>query len=561
MAPEWIYLLKVNVGITLFYAFYKLFCQRDTFFQWRRYALLSFLGISFLYPLLNIQDWVKEQPAMNELADYYAALMMDEAVITAPVTQAPQLPSLMTIAIYIYYIGVIVLSLRFIIQLLSICRMRWMGKVVSVNGQRVISLPSESSPFSFFGWIFLYLPQLDRESQKEILTHEQTHADQWHSVDVVLSEIINIVCWFNPFSWLLKGEIRLNLEYLADNKVTETLHDCKLYQYHLLGLAHTKKQTGLYNHFNVSHLKRRIIMMNKKRTRTLGRIKYALFAPLAVALLLASNISCISTEKKNEQTASEEKPEVKFDTEEENKSHTAEGEVFMVVEEMPEFPGGMGECMKFLGKNVKYPTQAQENGIQGRVIVQMVVTKEGDIADTKVVRGVDPLLDAEALRVVNAMPKWKPGKQRGQAVNVKYTIPVTFRLQGEGSEVKEVKDEKGNTVGAGTQAKVDENGTYQVCEEMPEFPGGMAECMKYLGSNIKYPDECAKAGTQGRVIVQFVVKKDGSIADAVVVRGVDPLLDKEALRVINTMPKWKPGKQKGEPVNVKYTIPVTFRTK
>ena len=408
MAPEWIYLLKVNVGITLFYAFYKLFCQRDTFFQWRRYALLSFLGISFLYPLIDIQHWVKEQPAMNELADYYATWMMDEAIVVTPtVTDAPQLPSLMTIGMYIYLIGVIALSLRFFVQLLSICRMRWSGKSVYLNGQRIISLPSETNPFSFFDWIFIYLPQLDRESQDEILTHEQAHARQWHSLDVIISEIINIICWFNPFSWLLKTEIRLNLEYLADNQVTETMNDCKQYQYHLLGLAHTKKETGLCNNFNVSHLKRRIIMMNKKRTRTAGRIKYALFAPLAAALLLASNISCISSEKQEEMI-------------EPTESRAADGEVFQVVEEMPEFPGGMAECMKFLGKNIKYPAEAIEKGIQGRVIVQMVIEKDGTLTNAKIARGVDPLLDQEALRVVNLSPKWIPGKQRGEAVRGRY---------------------------------------------------------------------------------------------------------------------------------------------
>ena len=552
MAPEWIYLLKVNVGITLFYAFYKLFCQRDTFFQWRRYALLSFLGISFLYPLIDIQNWVKEQPAMNELADYYATWMMDEAIVVTPtVTDAPQLPSLMTIGMYIYLVGVIALSLRFFVQLLSICRMRWSGKSVYLNGQRIISLPSETNPFSFFDWIFIYLPQLDRESQDEILTHEQAHARQWHSLDVIISEIINIICWFNPFSWLLKTEIRLNLEYLADNQVTETMNDCKQYQYHLLGLAHTKKETGLCNNFNVSHLKRRIIMMNKKRTRTAGRIKYALFAPLAAALLLASNISCVSTEKNEEELSA---------TSEESRAIKApEGEVFQVVEEMPEFPGGMGECMKFIGKNIKYPAEAIEKGIQGRVIIQMVVTKEGDIAEAKVVRSIDPLLDAEALRVINSMPKWKPGKQKGEAVNVKYTIPVMFRLSSPDGEVKEVKNQEGETVGVGTQAKVDENGIHMVCEEMPEFPGGMRECMNFLGKNVKYPATAQEKGIQGRVIVQFVVNRDGSIVEPKVVRGVDPELDAEALRVISIMPKWKPGKQKGEAVRVKYTIPVMFR--
>lgn len=417
MSPEWIYLLKVNVGIALFYAFYKLFCQRDTFFKWRRYALLSFLCISFLYPLIDIQTWVMEHPGMYELADYYASLMVDEPVVVAPdVTTVSQFPSLMIVGLYVYVAGVITLSLRFIVQLLSICRMRWIGKSVSISGQRIISLPSESNPFSFFGWIFLYLPQLDKDNEDEILMHEQTHARQWHSVDVILAEIVNIVCWLNPFSWLLKTEIRLNLEYLADNQVTEVVSDCKQYQYHLLGLAHTKKIVGLCNNFNVSYLKHRIIMMNKKRTCTVGRIKYVLFLPLAVALLLGSNISCVSIEEQEEVV-------------EASVSRTVEGEVSQIVDEMPDFPGGMKECMEFLSKNIKYPSQALENGVQGRVIVQFVVTKEGYIADAKVVRSIDPFLDAEALRVVNAMPQWNPGRQKGKAVNVKYTIPVKFRLQ------------------------------------------------------------------------------------------------------------------------------------
>ena len=121
--------------------------------------------------------------------------------------------------------------------------------------------------------------------------------------------------------------------------------------------------------------------------------------------------------------------EVKYTPVEVEEEEVEEQQIFQVVEEMPEFPGGMGECMKFLGKNIKYPTISQENGVQGRVIVQFVVNRDGSIVDPVVVRGVDPYLDKEALRVIQMMPKWKPGKQRGKAVRVKYTVPVTFRLQ------------------------------------------------------------------------------------------------------------------------------------
>ena len=182
-------------------------------------------------------------------------------------------------------------------------------------------------------------------------------------------------------------------------------------------------------------------MMNKNRTRTTGRIKYALFAPLAAALLLVSNISCTSTEKKNGQaTSSEEQTPTTNNAQEDNILRIVEVEaddtlriveedhIFQVVEEAPEFPGGPKECRAFLLKNIKYPQISQENGVQGRVIVQFVVNADGSITDPTVVRGVDPYLDKEALRVINLMPKWKPGKQRGKAVRVRYTQPVVFKL-------------------------------------------------------------------------------------------------------------------------------------
>ena len=544
MALEWIYLLKANAGIALFYAFYKLFCQRDTFFQWRRIILLSFLAISFVYPLIDIQDWVMEQPAIYELADYYTVMMSAEEVTTTPVASSAttHLPDLLTLFTYLYYIGVMVMSIRFIIQLISICRIRWKGQVVYLNGQRIISLPSEANPFSFFGWIFLYLPQMEEDSQKEILMHEQTHARQWHSVDVIVSEIANIICWFNPFSWLLKGEIRLNLEYLADNQVTETLNDNKQYQYHLLGLAHTNSKTGLYNNFNVSQIKRRIIMMNKKRTRTAGRIKYALFAPLAAALLLVSNIEAVARTVEKVIDAPEATNTVPQDK-------PKEDQIFQICEVPPQYPGGVGEWMKFLSANMKYPAEAKEKKQEGRVIVQFIVEKDGSITNAKVVRGVSPLLDQEALRVVGIMPRWNPGTQRGQAVRVQYTLPVMFSLNGKTDEMQHHQAE----------IKPNEKGIYNIVEESASFPGGMANCLKFLAENIKYPEDCKKEGIQGRVIAQFIIDKDGSVKDVKVVRGVHPSLDKESIRLIESMPKWIPGKVKGEPVKSQFTFPVAFK--
>lgn len=442
MAPELIYMLKANVGIALFYAFYKLFCCRDTFFRWRRTALMSFLILSFLYPLLNIQTWVKKQPAMNELADYYALLIVPAPIneVAATTTSTPiPTPGLMGILFFIYLGGVCLLSIRFAIQLCSIFHLLAKSKKETVNGITVRNLDTPVGPFSFFQWIFVHLPEIKENSKQEILTHELTHARQWHSIDVIIAEIANIICWMNPFIWLLKTEIRLNLEYLADHTVINSVADTRQYQYHLLGLANQYKPSGLYNNFNVSHLKNRITMMNKKRTRTAGCIKYALFAPLIAALLLISNIEVVARTAKRlvtpaeaalptagaYHTAIEDVPPIALET-----VAPQDTTIYSVVEEPPQFPGGSTECFHFIAKNLEYPKEAEKRKIEGNVIVKLIIDQDGHVTNVKIARGIDPLLDNEALRIVNSMPKWEPGKHRGKTVKCRFVLPVKFKLDG-----------------------------------------------------------------------------------------------------------------------------------
>ena len=238
-------------------------------------------------------------------------------------------------------------------------------------------------------------------------------------------------------------------------------------------------------------------------------------------------------------------------------------QIFTIVEVMPEFvDGGMQGCLKFLMDNTKYPEQAKRDKISGKVSVKFVIEKDGSIADPVVVRGVDPYLDEEALRVVNSMPKWKPGKQRGKEVRVSYTVPVIFSLDGKGYQ-KAMSTAKGNTKSNATQAQsdsdFDENQLFQIVEEMPEFPGGMGACLKFLMANTEYPEKAKAQKVEGKVSVKFVVEKDGSISNPQIIKGGNPLLNDEALRVVNSMPKWKPGKQRGKVVRVGYTVPIIFK--
>ena len=670
------YFLKINVAIALFYAFYRLFFYKDTFFTWRRAALLCFFAVSAVYPLLNIQTWITEQEPMVAMADLYADIVLPEFTITPEQTTSDWKTLLLQTVGFAYWGMVIVLAIRFFIQLAGIIRLAFRCRKAKIGNTNVHLLRQASGPFSFFHWIFIHPTSHTEDELSEILTHEQTHANQWHSIDVLVSEIVCIFCWFNPFAWLMKREIRTNLEYLADNRVLETGHDSKAYQYHLLGLSHHKAAATIYNSFNVLPLKKRIKMMNKKRTREIGRTKYLMFLPLAALLMIISNIEAVARTTKEmakdvieaveENLASNSTtPEMEVATEaipvetpisqqDKDKLVTYKGKVvdkdgkpvegaellidgshklpqdqsfvtdkngnfsfmafenahigviwnkndkymlkgirydqkertnlkivmddqwqnppsndpnnpvFEVVEIMPEFPdGGMSGLMQFLSKNIQYPINAQKNHTQGRVTVQFVVNKDGSISEPKIIRGVDPDLDGEAIRVISLMPKWKPGMQKGQPVRVKYTVPVMFRLSDDGQkeEYKPVpKIDETVVVGyVPKQVPAEENPVFEVVENMPEFPGGMGGLMQYLSKNIKYPVEAQKAGIQGRVIMQVIIDENGNVTNPKVTQSVDPLLDTEAIRVTASMPKWKPGTQKGMPVNVKYTFPIVFR--
>lgn len=599
MTPEVTYFLKVNAGVIIFYAFYRLFFYKDTFFHWRRTALVSFLGLSILYPLLNIEEWIKGQDAMVALTNVYATVVMPEIQVQATSVSnwETYLTSFLT---YLYISGIIVLTCRFLVQLSCILLLHRRCRKTEINGIKVHLLQKETGPFSFFNWIFIYPESETEDDLKEILTHELTHAQQLHSLDVIFSELVCIVCWINPFIWLMKREIRNNLEYMADHQVVQSGYDPQKYQYHLLGLTHKKAAAKLSNTFNVLPLKNRIKMMNQKRTKRIGRTKYILFLPLAALLMLVSNIETVARTTKEiakdylqpkvlnipqstdvnqptdqvmpidnvVPTPPQDKKKVPQTTKD-NKQK----EVFVVVEDMPSYPGGMKEMMSFLSKNVKYPADAVAKKAEGRVIAQFVVGKDGSISDIKIVRNA-PLvsMDNEAIRVIKLMPKWTPGTQRGEAVSVKYTIPINFAIpqappappmppkatNASSTEVKKMSEVV--VTGYGDKsASNNENIIMDKVDQMPKFPGGNQAMMKYLAQSLKYPALAQRNKEQGTVISEVIIGNDGSISHIKVKNGVSATLDAEAVRVIGNMPKFEPAMKDGKAVAVSYTLPISFR--
>lgn len=600
MTPEVAYFLKINVAIALFYAFYRLFFYKDTFFHWRRLALLCFFAVALLYPLLNIQDWIKANDPMVAMADLYATVVLPEFAITASQETFIDWQELIIQFLkFTYWGGISILTIRFLVQLGSIIRLHFQCPTEIIQGTCVHILNKEVGPFSFFHWIFINPKSHTEPEISEILTHEKTHVCQHHSLDVSISELMCVLCWFNPFIWLMKREVRSNLEYMADNKVLETGHDSKSYQYHLLGLAHHKAAANLSNSFNVLPLKNRIKMMNKRRTKEIGRTKYLLFLPLATLLMIISNIEMVARTTKEfakemiKQTTNKiaSQPESttilelstvgtgtdvaslqdKKTTKDAKTSNTAQqfkdgdqnNPVLDMVEEMPEFPGGMKAFIAYLEKNTKYPVEAHAAGIQGRAIVNFIVRKDGSISDCKISRSADPYLDKEAIRVISTMPKWKPGKEKGQVVNVKFTAPVTFKLSDptplKAEEIKASDLSEIVVVGYGDNGAQDNETPMQTAEQMPRFPGGQSALMQYLARSIKYPIIAQKNKEQGKVIIQMIIGKDGNISNISIIKSLTPSLDAEAVRVMSNMPKWEPGIDKGKAVPVFYTIPVLFR--
>lgn len=529
-----VYFLKINVAIALFYAFYRLFFYKDTFFAWRRTALLCFFAVSAAVPLLDIQQWIVQQEPMAAMADLYAAVVLPELTLT--LTPQPETDWRQLVAdgiVVAYWLVAALLALRFLFQLAGIVRLARRCPTQKIDGTTVHLLPRAEGPFSFFRWIFVCPDAHTGDELHEILTHERTHARQWHSIDVLTGELACIVCWFNPFAWLMKREIRTNLEYMADEKVLETGHDSRTYQYHLLGLSHHKAAATIYNSFNVLPLKKRIIMMNKRRTRAIGRTKYLMFLPLAALLMIVSNIEAVAratqkiTTEVIEAVAPAETPD---------------------VQPQPE--------------NIA-PLPQQEKSDKVTYKGKIVDEAGNPLGDVKII--IDPKYQSMTTSTVNDKGEFRVETSSKADILFEYTGKDGKTLAWMCRTTELAKMDPDNMVIKLIPVKiikpnVTDADVYEVVENMPEFPdGGMPGLMKYLSANIRYPEAAHKDGTQGRVTVQFVVGKDGSIGNVSILRGVDPALDAEAIRVISGMPKWKPGTQKGEPVNVKYTVPVMFR--
>lgn len=655
-----------------FYGLYMLALRRHTFFRLNRSYLLLALAAGLILPLLDGIQWPRPETA--EAQAFYVAPVVAgfdaintwEAVITAaPVEKAFPWK---TVLLIIYLMGAALGTIRLTTGLGKLWKLWQSGERTRIGGRRVVLTRSPHLPFSFAHTIFLWRnEQWTPEEEADILRHEQAHISDGHTVDVLLLELLGIIFWFSPPLYLYRKALRLVHEYIADAEVLRTRHRSE-YGRLLIRQAVPGLQIAIAHSFH-SSLKQRISMMTKTKTKAAARWQYLSALPLALGLmLLFSQRSAIAA-------ALPELPAITMEI-----GDTTD--VYKVVEEMPRFSGCEEEAtvearkacadkqmLEFIYKNLDYPTQARDKKIEGTVVVSFIIEKDGSVSGAEIKKEIGGGCGDEVLRVVGLMPRWIPGKQKGETVRVQFMLPVRFKLETAADQkeviadhsivydfekkelktsvegtplvialrdeksdnkplvyvngerlsngetdlnqinpdnIKEVSVLKGESAiaFAGQEGKngvilitlykpgekpvkvpvtegdkrlgtlsplsaqnIGDAELFKVVEEMPRFPGcednnkncADKKMLEFIYQNLRYPALARENGVEGTVVVSFIVEKNGKITEPKIVREIGGGCGDEVMRVVNLMPTWIPGKQRGEVVRVQYNLPVRFK--
>lgn len=408
------YALETTLLLGVFY-FTFLIMKNEKWFVFNRFYILFSLMASAVIPFIDISVGAGQQIPT-------ATYLLDELTVTTT-ESLKQTWITWEMAPTLFYLFIsLIIAWHLVIQIIHIRKLIRRNDSKYQSNCRIVELKGSQTHFSFFRTIFINQKATDNEDDlKRIIKHEKTHVDQLHSLDVILLELIKVFSWFNPFVWLFKPVMMHNHEYLADQHVLQQGEDKATYLDQIVRHTLTNYNVAMVNNFNYSITKRRIIMMTKENSKVLSGIKLMLVVPIVLGSVVFFSCSeSITDQNKEEFTKSDEtNPQTE---------HKQDDTVFTVVETMPEFPGGTEKMMQFLISELNYPADAKSQEIQGTVFVQFVVDKSGEVRDARILRGVHPSLDAEALRVVNGFPEWQPGVQRGEAVSVQFNLPVRFAL-------------------------------------------------------------------------------------------------------------------------------------
>lgn len=530
------YLIESAVSLCLFYGIYWMFLRKDTYFVRNRFYLMLTIFLSMVIPSLTISV---PQPTPI----YTIETMLDSAVIVPASSFSTQTGnSPRNLLSWFYIAGAGFFFFKFLFNTGQVFWLIRKNGIIQEEGIRIVYLERNISPFSFYNIIFLNRSLMGQDAREKIIAHEMNHIRKRHTVDLVIFEALTIVQWFNPVAWLYKWSLKEVHEYQADEAVIRSGHNLLNYQELVLSQVFGNQFFQIAHNLNQSLIKKRIIMMKRFKSSKGARYKVFLALPAAFLIIALFSFNSNSPGKSDGATPSL--------SQELSLSAQKDTTVFFSVDTMPTFQGGdLEKFRRYLSLNIKYPGEAKEKNIHGTVYVQFVVNQKGQVVMAEVVRGVDPLLDKEVVRVVSTSPVWTPGRQDGKSVNVQFTLPVTFAL----SEKKKEPAQQ-DTTDSETGEPI-----FYVVEQMPRFQGSddITAFHHYVTENLVYPEEALRKGISGTVYISFVVDKEGNVQNVKMERGI-PEFEKEAIRVVNSSPKWEPGIQRGHKVNVAFTVPVTF---
>ena len=425
-----IYQIKVGLCLIAFYLLWKLLLSRETFHRFNRVALLTVMALAMVLPWMRLSLDVAAPVAQQ-------MVVLEDLIVTPNAQVAAQQSSwsVMGIATVLYFIGMALVAAWLLHSQWNLRRLMKNGRREALpSGATLHVVPGDISPFSYFRHIVIN-EQDYRDNPREILIHEQAHIDLRHSWDVMFLGLVTLFQWWNPAVWLLSNELRQVHEYEADEVVLNANVDVKQYQLLLIRKSVGDQLFSMANNFNYQSLKKRIRMMTMNKSSRWNTLRALAVVPvIALALLAFANTKSVAAVVVNHQskvTPTSQVVKANAEAQVTDESAPQSKKVYRSVDQMPQFPGGEAGLMRYLQSNINYPANAAMNNIGGRVILQFVVEKDGHIGEVKVVRSIDPEIDAEAVRVVKSLPDFIPGRQDGEPVAVWYTIPVSFKVQSE----------------------------------------------------------------------------------------------------------------------------------
>ncbi|QNR84546.1 TonB family protein [Pedobacter riviphilus] len=545
------YLLQVNLYLIVFFGFYKLLLDKETYFTLNRIYLVSAGVLSLCIPFIRL-EWLTEQKAAQQV---YTSVNWEAVLAQATiVTERNTGFNWGNAFVYIYCAGILFFLGRLVFNLLAV--------------KKLITINKAGSAFSFFGKkvIDQQLPQMD-----VIDIHEEAHIKQWHTVDILFFEIIGIITWLNPVIYLYKNTIKNIHEFLADELAAEFQGDKAEYAMLLLSKSFGISPNALTNGFlGKSLIKKRIFMLHKERSKKIAIVKYGIFIPLFAILIVFSS----ATVRKNEKLLSitDQIPMEKPIEMVENMVTAPEKPVITpTISVDGKTDANWKGFYQFLSRNIKYPNAASSDEVQGNTQIKFKL-KGGRVTDITSNIELGAGCDEEVMKAILSYKGFKT------VADGKYALTVSFKIPESSEEFKNKLLPKSDgyvnlnkiniisylpkTTETETSAIKSENTDkvydFVSIEKQPEFPGGISKFYRYLSSSIKYPKLAQENNVQGKVFLSFVVEKDGSLTDIQITRGLGSGTDEEAIRVLKESPKWHPGIQNGLAVRVKYNINVNF---